>query len=233
MSNLYKKYNISNPSQASLNQYNKSTFMIFNGLYSEYLGNDKSIHILDVGCGDGMIIKWLHSIGFRNVEGVDISSQQVEICKESGLDVKCSDVFSYINQAGKVPDLIIMRDVLEHMTLDEIEDFLGIIKSLGGAKLVIQTPNAESFTATRNLYGDATHVRIFTWHSIKQIFSASEWEDIEIREVFIPIFNIKSLIFFMLAKLSSWLYMIVCFMETGSVPKIATRNMLIVANGKK
>jgi 2-polyprenyl-3-methyl-5-hydroxy-6-metoxy-1,4-benzoquinol methylase len=35
-------------------------------------------NVVDIGCGDGVLLKKLHSLGYRNIAGIDFSSSAVE-----------------------------------------------------------------------------------------------------------------------------------------------------------
>lgn len=68
--------------------------------------------VLEVGVGSGIQIKDL-----KNAEGVDIDKESVEFCKEQGLNVYYSDLFS--NVKGKF-DVIIFNP--PYLPEDEIKD---------------------------------------------------------------------------------------------------------------
>ena len=48
--------------------------------------NDKTIKILDIGCGDGLVGEALVKRGFKNMTGLDISGKMVKLVK-----VECKD----------------------------------------------------------------------------------------------------------------------------------------------
>ena len=49
-------------------------------------------HILDVGCGTGVGMKKLLSMGFDRVSGIDLNTKKIELCKRKGLNVGNFDV---------------------------------------------------------------------------------------------------------------------------------------------
>ena len=72
--------------------------------------------ILDVGCGTGANLKMLASFG--EAEGVDISQQALEFCRQRGLEnVKFGAAESLPYEAGSF-DLVTALDVIEHLDDD-------------------------------------------------------------------------------------------------------------------
>lgn len=72
--------------------------------------------ILDVGCGTGANLKMLASFG--SAEGVDISDQAVEFCRERGLaSVKLGAIEELPYDNGSF-DLVTALDVVEHLDDD-------------------------------------------------------------------------------------------------------------------
>ena len=45
-------------------------------------GLSKNAHIIDLGCGTGLVGEHLHKLGYKNVDGVDISPESIRIAKE-------------------------------------------------------------------------------------------------------------------------------------------------------
>ena len=48
---------------------------------------DKKKFILDVGCGDGYAMEKMIEMGYENVQGLTLHEQELDICKEKGLNV--------------------------------------------------------------------------------------------------------------------------------------------------
>lgn len=88
----------------------------------EKLSKNKTIKILEVGCGIGTVLKELKKNGFKNLYGVDISSLFINKAKKDGL----KKVYKYdgINLpfSDNTFDLICSFNVLEHT--EEPEEFL-------------------------------------------------------------------------------------------------------------
>src|SRR5688500_20005542 len=78
--------------------------------------NTANPRILDVGCGTGANLKMLAAYG--RTEGVDISEQAVDFCRERGLDsVKLGAIEELPYESGSF-DLVTALDVVEHLDDD-------------------------------------------------------------------------------------------------------------------
>lgn len=55
---------------------------IFTYLNSTPLSNLEKLTVLDVGCGTGILGNYLYDLGFRHIDGLDISRQMIEKAKE-------------------------------------------------------------------------------------------------------------------------------------------------------
>lgn len=64
----------------------KKQFPTWKKYFGRFLPKDKNAKIIDVGCGNGSFVWWLRQIGYQNVEGIDISKEQVE--SASKLNIK-------------------------------------------------------------------------------------------------------------------------------------------------
>jgi SAM-dependent methyltransferase len=72
--------------------------------------------ILDVGCGTGANLKMLASFG--SAEGVDISDQAVEFCRQRGLSSVKLGAAEQLPYESETFDLVTALDVVEHLDDD-------------------------------------------------------------------------------------------------------------------
>src|ERR1043166_8379109 len=78
--------------------------------------DNQNPRILDVGCGTGANLKMLADYG--RAEGVDISPQAIEFCRERGLDsvkLGAAEQLPYENDSF---ELVTALDVIEHLDDD-------------------------------------------------------------------------------------------------------------------
>lgn len=141
--------------------------------------------ILDLGCGYGNFLYYLKSLGYTNVTGLDISSEEIAICRKNFLSFSLikSDIFEYIKNSNEKFDVIYLSHVLEHISKDKLNDLLqGFKKILNrGGFIIIVIPNcAAYFNATVSRYADITHEIGFVDKSLRQLFIVNGFENEDI-----------------------------------------------------
>lgn len=145
----------------------------FRKSFAPLLPAAKNSRILEIGCGYGKNLLALREAGYQNLLGIDISPDQVAYAREH-LDlpmVEQADLFDFLGSVTELFDAILIIDVLEHLTTDELCTLAGLLnQSLHpGGVVVVQVPNA---LAPLNPIpaGDLTHQRAFTTQSLRQLF---------------------------------------------------------------
>lgn len=197
---------------------------------------DKSIKILEIGCGWGKYLQVLNDLGYHNVTGIDISDEQITFAKEklSLKNVFCGDAIDFIRSSKEIYDVVIMADVVEHLDLDyalELGEMVYNALNSGGVYLM-QVPNGLS-PLNPIRYADITHQRSFTVPSSTQYFKLIGFSQIEHTPLYPVIHGLKSQVRNLLWKF--WLnpaikaYMLVANGDT--MGGIYTANLLTV--GKK
>lgn len=171
---LYSHY-ISNFKNMSVERYEEiysSQKIYFDHKYLPFLRDLKpEDKILELGCGSGFMLNYLGNMGFENVIGIDISQEQVSIASHFGQNAIASDVFDYLSDQEDKFDAVLALDFIEHFSKNElILLFTQIFKSLrSNGKLIIQTPNGEGLFSGQVIFGDLTHLTIFTPASLQQL----------------------------------------------------------------
>ncbi len=213
----------------------KRQFTIWNKYFYKFLPKDKQASVIEVGCGNGGLIYWLHSIGYVNSSGIDASLEQVEYAKSLGIEkVSQADLTVFLKDKIESYDVIFMRDVIEHFNKNEIIDILDMTNRAlkkGGA-LIIQTPNGAGIFGSRYRYHDFTHEISFAENSLRQILIMNNFSGLKFHETKPVISGIKSFIRVVLWKLLRLGLQFYLLVETGSSENILTQN-IIVAGYKK
>jgi SAM-dependent methyltransferase len=83
---------------------------------------DKRLDVLEIGCGHGGNLKPFLDLGCR-VTGIDLSEDRIAFAKEayrehpnlSNLSLICKDVYRISDGEAPEADLIVMKDVIEHI----------------------------------------------------------------------------------------------------------------------
>ncbi len=97
---------------------------------------------LDVGCGNGELIRNMNSFGW-NFEGVEFNSEAVAACRSIGINVFHGDLFEAAFEDNSF-DLITARHLIEH--IPDPNAFLHEVSRIlkRGGRLVIETPNSKA-----------------------------------------------------------------------------------------
>src|ERR1700749_4400941 len=117
-------------------------------LAGKFFPAERQSHILDAGCGDGGLLSVAQDLGYRQIVGIDLSLEQVQIARARGLtDVHQAEMIPFLReQAPETLDLVVTFDVLEHLTKRELMAVIGeshrILKE--GGRWIIHVPNGQS-----------------------------------------------------------------------------------------
>tara|TARA_S200000501_G_scaffold365013_1_gene397890 strand:- start:384 stop:989 length:606 start_codon:yes stop_codon:yes gene_type:complete len=95
--------------------------------------------VLDLGCGDGMLLQWLNEKNNCHGYGVEISSEKVNQCIDKNLNVIQADIDGGLNIFDKNNfDVVILSQALQATLNTEL--VLKKISSLG-EKVIVSIPN--------------------------------------------------------------------------------------------
>lgn len=102
--------------------------------------------IIDVGCGNGMFLRYLKSKGYTHLYGLDPSESSMKQLDKNGISGEIGSIYEKIpdEMHGRF-DICILVCVLEHLLLpaDCLGNIVKLIKK--GGLLYIMVPNAEGF----------------------------------------------------------------------------------------
>ena len=199
--------------------------------FGSFLPSIKSAKVADLGCGSGSLVWWLQQQGFENAQGVDLSSEQVAVSRELGINgVSEGDVFSFLDKNKKY-DTLFARDLIEHFDKQTVFDFLkkSFVYLEVNGRLVLQVPNAESPYFGRIRYGDFTHELAFTSSSIIQLLSAVGFDRIQVHPWRPAITGIRSFLRYLVWRVIEPLLKLPILIESGGHNRIVTMNLIAVA----
>lgn len=146
-----------------------------------HLDYPPSSAIVDLGCGQGELVREFHKHGFAGARGIDISAEQVQIAHENGIANIALGDFRTILGTEQV-DVVTATDFLEHLTVDEVLETLDVVfASLNpGGIFIARTPNLASPFGGGYRYGDMTHETSFTARSLRQLGNTAGFRSIEV-----------------------------------------------------
>ena len=90
--------------------------LMVHDLLARYFPERHDLHILDVGCGMGLLLTELRAYG--KVEGVDVSPKSIEFCRQRGIQnvqVSAAETLPFANSSF---DVVLALDVIEHVPDD-------------------------------------------------------------------------------------------------------------------
>lgn len=152
--------------------------------------------VLDVGCYEGALGKYLISDKKCTVDGIEYESDAAEIARQFYRDVKVADLNNnnVFEKISTKYDFIIFADVLEHLYDPEkvLKNAASCLKETG--KIVISVPNigyqgviAElangEFCYRKTGILDKTHLRFFTRKSLKRLIGSAGLQPDVIKEI--------------------------------------------------
>ena len=142
----------------------------------------KNDAIIDIGCGQGKLVKALKERGYKTL-GVDLNQDLIDTAVAEGLPVIMMDAVTAISQYKNEYNVFSMLDFVEHIPIDVLVEILKEIASIPGAKIWIQTPNLESIMGIKFYFNVPSHITPLNPFVLKALLSrfklqlVSEWTD--------------------------------------------------------
>jgi SAM-dependent methyltransferase len=142
----------------------------------------KSGRVLDIGCGQGELVRQLRADGF-DASGIDISPEQVAIARAKGVGpIVLGDFHDHLTESVGRWQAVIATDLLEHLGKDDVlRAFDSIHRALAsGGSFVARVPNAVSPTGGHVMFGDITHETWFTARSVAQLAAVTGFSSVRV-----------------------------------------------------
>jgi len=184
-----------------------------------YLPPERSVRILDLGCGYGGFMHALRAAGYTNVAGVDISQEQIDMARQLGFeDVHCEDLRAFLSRVpDRKYDAVIAFDILEHFTRNELFELVDELHRVlaPGGRLIVHVPNAEGIFSGTVRNGDLTHELAFTRGSLKQLAGACGFRVAAVKEDVPVVHGVRSLVRYLLWTVLTFAFRVLAVAETG------------------
>lgn len=162
-SKFYDNYRILEESKIKKSPYFSVSHDLKNLI--KYLDQDKSLNVLDFGCGPGSFVALMRDvIGYKGVEGIELNKKSIEVAK----NCYNIDIASNISELKiKSYDMVTMIEVIEHVPrpLEVVESINPLLKR--GGKLFLSTNSVRSvsaryFPTSSDHYTGPSHISMFT-----------------------------------------------------------------------
>lgn len=229
---FYKKYPTIN--NAVISKENDFTHLPFaKHIIRTCFPPDRSITILDLGCGFGGFLGVCRQEGYQQLRGIDISFENVSMAHQLGLNmVEQGELLDTLTQIKTESyDIVLFLDVIEHFEQKDIVTILQqtfrILKK--GGQGIIHVPNSEGIFGSRIRYADFTHEMAFTQNSLSQLFRFCGFEQFRFFEDKPIVHGTVSLIRNIIWRIGTFPFRILHAAETGNYAVILSQNMLCSA----
>lgn len=230
---LYDSYVRSHLSSVELENRLAIRAPFFLEMINNHFPTDRKARIFELGCGFGALIYQARALGYTNIQGVDVSPEQVAGSQRLGIPgVTQGDLFDTLkNIADGSLDAVVTIDVIEHLNKQELMGFADEVfrvLTINGCWISHQ-PNAASPFFGRSRYGDLTHELAYTADSIRQLVLAIGFTDVHCYED-VPIVHgivsfVRRVLWFLLrGGLRAYL-----LIESGISNELFSQNFLSVA----
>ncbi len=194
---------------------------------------NREAKIFDMACGNGTLILLARRMGYQNIEGTDISPEQVAMAARLGIGgVREGDSLRVLREAAEASfDALISWDILEHFDkatlLKVAADAHRVLRPQG--RWIIHAPNGDSPFCGAMRYGDFTHELAFTRLSMIQLLRSAGFTRMTFHEDAPGIHGFASLLRWLGWKPMAALLRACTLAEMGIRDSIVSRNFLTVA----
>lgn len=104
--------------------------------------------VFEPACGFGRLQKYLHPS--CSYSGIDLNNKFIEFGKKKGLNIWTGNIFEEKNYAET--DIIILSDILHHLTREEINKIITISKKFSKEKIVIMEPAFVGIASGKGIF---------------------------------------------------------------------------------
>lgn len=105
---------------------------------------DQGSSVLDIGCGDGILLDYLSKTKGIEAHGIDVGSKAIELTRAKGIHVDEADISQPEFQVTETYDFIVISEVMEH--LPKPEELITKLKGKFRKCLIVTIPNTGFIT---------------------------------------------------------------------------------------
>lgn len=150
--------------------------------YSAWLPQDRDAPILDLGCGDGRVLRFLSDKGYSQVHGVDRDAEALAcIGTLHGVSLECAEVgLDYLRQQRGRFRLIILKQMIYYVERSAILAFMNALRDAltDDGVILVEFFNASLLSSRLTEMKDPFIRTAYTEHGVRRLFAASglhEW----------------------------------------------------------
>lgn len=205
--------------------------------YTTWLPDDHNAATLDLGCGDGRVLRFLSSKGYRVVHGVDRDAAALaSIGGLAGVTTECTEVNAkYLRQQRGRFQLIILRQMIYYVERCDIVDFMMALKDAlaPGGVIIVEFFNAALLSSRLTELKDPFIRTAYTEHAMRRLFAATGLHEIYIGGEQRSVQKLRSILYVGLR--AAWIFLLktIYILERGidnELPRIYTKSIVAVAS---
>ena len=162
------------PTQA---QAQAQRFAYYERHYRDLLPSDRDAAILDIGCGQGDLLRFLHAEGYRAVAGIDADAKLVDAIEpmEGVMISQATASADFLRERPQAYDTIIMKQMIYYLSRSDASDFVraaaGALKP--GGQLIVEVFNGALLSAPYTEAKDPGILTRYTEHSLRGLLEAN------------------------------------------------------------
>ena len=206
-----------------------SLYKFYKHNYLPHMPPNKDAKVLVISCGPGYFVDMLNRNGYNNVTGIDSFPDKIEHAKAHKLNCQVANAFDYLEQSTEPFDVIFCEQELNHLTKDEIIEFLNLAwsKMRPGGTLISHALNgANPITGPEALAQNFDHYNTFTEYTMHQVLEYTNFANIKIIPLHLYVFWTNPLNYVLIAVSSLYhLFFRASFIMYGKANKIFTKKI--------
>jgi 2-polyprenyl-3-methyl-5-hydroxy-6-metoxy-1,4-benzoquinol methylase len=209
--------------------------------YAAWLPQERNAAILDCGCGDGRLLRFLSAKGYVSLQGVDRDPSSIAaIGPLSGCKVDCVEVdLDYLrSQRGRFK-LIVCKQMIYYIDRSEIIAFMAALKDAlcNDGVLIIEFFNGSLLSSRLTELKDPFIRTAYTEHSMRRIFASVSLCELYMGAQINPnTGKLFSIIYVALRGVWTSLLKAVYILERGldnEIPRLYSKSIIAVAAKQK
>lgn len=154
------------------------------------LGLGKESRVLEIGPGNGMVLRFLQELGVGKIEFFDVCQKFRKALAEEGFfSHDCENLTTLVQSlADDSYDVLIAMDVFEHVERNELEMFLSLFRSKlkKGGLILGQVPNSSGLFGHNTFVADYTHTTPFNELSLSSLLNGCQYNGVDVWETKLP-----------------------------------------------
>ena len=144
--------------------------------FIDYMGLDDNSYVLDFGCSKGFIVKALRMLDIK-ADGCDISEYALSFAPDGCWN--CSDPKSWEDHRDFGYTHIIVKDVLEHLTISQLHDTLNNMSKIAKKMMCVIPLGDNGIYRIPEYHTEVSHIVIENEGWWRKLFFDAGWKVIK------------------------------------------------------